>query len=140
MSKRDGDMRTARAAMVEEIAAEVLVTRKHLDKDALDARVMAAMGTVARHAFIPKANRSSAYVNRPQPIGHGQTISQPYMVAIMTDLAAVAPTAARLPTRSSRFMPMPLSLTVNIRVLGSAANSIWNAASPTDNSDWVSAA
>ena len=92
MSKRDGDMQTARAAMVEEIAAEVLATRKHLDKDALDARVMAAMGTVARHAFIPEANRPSAYENRPQPIGHGQTISQPYMVAIMTDLAAVAAT------------------------------------------------
>ncbi len=92
MGKRDGDMQAARMAMVEEIAAEVLATRKHLDKDALGARVMAAMGTVARHAFIPEANWSSAYVNRPQPIGHGQTISQPYMVAIMTDLAAVAVT------------------------------------------------
>ena len=92
MVKRDDDMQMARAAMVEEIAAEVRTTRKHLGKDALDSRVMAAMGTVARHAFMPEANWSNAYENRPQPIGHGQTISQPYMVAIMTDLAAVAAT------------------------------------------------
>jgi len=92
MGKRDDGMQADRAAMVEEIAAEVRTTRKQLGTDALDARVMAAMGTVARHAFIPEANWSSAYENRPQPIGHGQTISQPYMVAIMTDLAAVAAT------------------------------------------------
>jgi protein-L-isoaspartate(D-aspartate) O-methyltransferase len=91
MGTGDGDMRAARTAMVEEIAADVRATRKHLGKDRLDARVMAAMGTVARHAFVPEANRVSAYANRPQPIGHGQTISQPYMVAIMTDLAAIAP-------------------------------------------------
>jgi protein-L-isoaspartate(D-aspartate) O-methyltransferase len=77
--------------MVKEIAAEVMATRRYLGKEALDARVMAALNQVPRHAFIPQANRSSAYENRPQPIGHGQTISQPYMVAIMTDLAAVGP-------------------------------------------------
>ncbi len=82
MGKRDDDMQVARAAMVDEIAAEVRSTRKHLGTDALDARVM----------VMPEANWSNAYENRPQPIGHGQTISQPYMVAIMTDLAAVAAT------------------------------------------------
>jgi protein-L-isoaspartate(D-aspartate) O-methyltransferase len=91
VSKDNSDMRAARQAMVAEIAAEVIATRRHLGKEALDARVMAALGQVPRHEFIPRANRSSAYENRPQPIGHGQTISQPYMVAIMTDLAAVEP-------------------------------------------------
>jgi len=81
----------ARSAMVEEIAAEVVATRKYLGKDALDPRVMAAMGKVPRHLFVPPANRDRAYDNVPQPIGHGQTISQPYMVAVMTDLAAVGP-------------------------------------------------
>jgi len=89
MSKDDNDMQAARQAMVKEIAAEVVATRRYLGKEALDPRVMAAMGKVPRHEFIPRVNRPSAYENRPQPIGHGQTISQPFMVAIMTDLAAV---------------------------------------------------
>ncbi|HEY5598691.1 MAG TPA: protein-L-isoaspartate(D-aspartate) O-methyltransferase [Kiloniellales bacterium] len=91
MDKNDAALRAARQAMVLEIAAEVRATRRHLGKEALDARVMAAMGKVPRHAFVPPVNRPYAYENRPQPIGHGQTISQPYMVAIMTDLAAVGP-------------------------------------------------
>lgn len=49
-----------------------------------DGRVLAAMEKVPRHAFVAPENRSSAYEDRPLPIGGGQTISQPYMVAIMT--------------------------------------------------------
>jgi protein-L-isoaspartate(D-aspartate) O-methyltransferase len=93
----DGDDTiAARAAMVEEIAVEVEGTSNWLGKDSLDARVMAAMEKVARHLFIseagrPEASRKSAYANRPLPIGHGQTISQPYIVAVMTDMAAPGP-------------------------------------------------
>jgi protein-L-isoaspartate(D-aspartate) O-methyltransferase len=88
----DGDdIAAARKAMVAEIAAEVVETRKWLGKDSLDPRVMSAMEKVPRHLFIPEANRATAYDNRPQPIGHGQTISQPYIVAVMTDLAAPGP-------------------------------------------------
>ena len=93
----DGDDTiAARKAMVEEIAVEVAGTRNWLGKDSLDHRVMAAMAKVARHLFIPEASqpeasRKSAYANRPQPIGHGQTISQPYIVAVMTDMAAPGP-------------------------------------------------
>jgi protein-L-isoaspartate(D-aspartate) O-methyltransferase len=81
----------ARAAMVAVIAAEVAETHRWLRKDELDERVMAAMAKVPRHAFVPPARRAAAYDNRPLPIGHGQTISQPYIVAIMTDLAAAEP-------------------------------------------------
>jgi protein-L-isoaspartate(D-aspartate) O-methyltransferase len=93
----DGDDTiAARKAMIEEIAVEVAGTRNWLGKDSLDHRVMAAMEKVARHLFISEAGRSeasrkSAYANRPQPIGHGQTISQPYIVAVMTDMAAPGP-------------------------------------------------
>ena len=88
----DGDDTiAARKAMIEEIAVEVAGTRNWLGKDALDHRVMAAMEKVARHLFISEADRKSAYANRPQPIGHGQTISQPYIVAVMTDMAAPGP-------------------------------------------------
>ena len=48
--------------------------------------VMAALGRVPRHRFVPVDEESHAYDNRPLPIGHGQTISQPYIVALMTDL------------------------------------------------------
>jgi protein-L-isoaspartate(D-aspartate) O-methyltransferase len=53
---------------------------------ALDTRVLAAMRDVPRHAFVPEAVRRHAYENRPLPIGHEATISQPYIVALMTDL------------------------------------------------------
>src|SRR5262245_9386146 len=52
----------------------------------LDRKVLAVMGAVPRHLFVPRGQQESAYENRPLPIGHGQTISQPYIVALMTDL------------------------------------------------------
>lgn len=52
----------------------------------LDAGVVDAMRRVPRHAFVPASQRELAYTNRPLPIGYGQTISQPYIVALMTDL------------------------------------------------------
>lgn len=85
------DMAAARKALAAEIADEVAGTRKWLGRETLDPRVMAALEKVPRHEFIPAANRAVAYDNRPQPIGHGQTISQPYIVAIMTDMAAPTP-------------------------------------------------
>lgn len=55
----------------------------------LDVRVLAAMRKVERHKFVPPGEVVNAYQNRPLPIGHGQTISQPYIVALMTDLMRV---------------------------------------------------
>jgi len=81
----------ARRRMVEIIAAEVADTGRFLDKDRLDERVLAAMAEVPRHAFVTDARREEAYENRPLPIGFGQTISQPYIVAIMTDLSGAGP-------------------------------------------------
>jgi protein-L-isoaspartate(D-aspartate) O-methyltransferase len=56
----------------------------------LDAGVLEAMRRAPRHAFVPAAQRELAYTNRPLPIGYGQTISQPYIVALMTDLLRLA--------------------------------------------------
>ncbi len=81
----------ARARMVEIIAADVAETGRWLGKDHLDAHVMAALAEVPRHAFVPASHRDEAYENRPLPIGFGQTISQPYIVAIMTDLCGAGP-------------------------------------------------
>ncbi len=54
-----------------------------------DARVLAAMRAVPRHDFLPENEREHAYEDRPVPIGAGQTISQPYIVALMTELAGI---------------------------------------------------
>jgi len=72
--------------MVEEIEAEVRETRPWLGKSALDPRDMAAMAKVPRHEFVSPCEEHLAYVNAPLSIGHGQTISQPYIVAVMTDM------------------------------------------------------
>jgi len=56
-----------------------------------DKAVIKAMRTVQRHRFVPKASLRKAYFDRPLPIGHGQTISQPYVVATMTELLEIGP-------------------------------------------------
>jgi protein-L-isoaspartate(D-aspartate) O-methyltransferase len=71
-----------RQAMVAEILADYRAYGS-----AADPFVIEAMGRVARHEFVPPQLATSAYENRPLPIGEGQTISQPYIVALMTDLA-----------------------------------------------------
>jgi protein-L-isoaspartate(D-aspartate) O-methyltransferase len=72
--------------LLDEIRAEVSETRQYTGRAALAPRVLEAFAEVPRHAFLPDALRAAAYINRPLPIGHGQTISQPYIVALMTDL------------------------------------------------------
>ena len=72
--------------MIEVIEEEVTYTRHAIGKDKLDARVMEAMRKVPRHEFVPANSQLMAYHNGPLSIGHGQTISQPYIVALMTDL------------------------------------------------------
>jgi len=75
-----------RAELIGKIAADVRATAGYLGRSELDPRVLAAVGRVPRHEFVPRAERDLAYRNRPLPIGHGQTISQPYIVAVMTEL------------------------------------------------------
>jgi len=72
--------------MIEEVAAEAAATADYTGRPAFAGRVMAAMASVPRHEFVPPAEEAYAYINNALPIGHGQTISQPYIVALMTDL------------------------------------------------------
>ncbi len=76
----------ARARMVAEIAAMARETGAETGRPRFGEAVMAAMGKVPRHRFVPVLQDIFAYENRPLPIGEGQTISQPYIVALMTDL------------------------------------------------------
>lgn len=77
--------------MLADIRAEVAFTREYTGKDHLDPRVLRAMKKVPRHQFVPEQALSLSYDNHPLPIGHGQTISQPYIVALMTDLLEPQP-------------------------------------------------
>lgn len=77
--------------LLDEIREEVRSTRQHTGRPALDERVIEALRQVPRHAFVPQQIQYGAYANHPLPIGHGQTISQPYIVALMTDLIQPRP-------------------------------------------------
>jgi protein-L-isoaspartate(D-aspartate) O-methyltransferase len=85
------DFAAERRRMVDDIAALARETRAETGKPGFDERVMAVMARVPRHEFVPAGQAASAYQNRPLAIGHGQTISQPYIVALMTDLARALP-------------------------------------------------
>jgi protein-L-isoaspartate(D-aspartate) O-methyltransferase len=88
-AERDEDVQ--RRQMVAEIAAMAGDTGFETGAGRLGSAVMRVMGKVPRHRFVPADLQTYAYENRPLPIGHGQTISQPYIVALTTDLLAVKP-------------------------------------------------
>jgi len=87
----DSHFAAPRHEMVEEIAQHVRMTSDQIGREMLAERVMAAMEKVPRHEFVPVELRGFAYVNSPLPIGHGKTISQPYMNALMVDLLDAGP-------------------------------------------------
>ena len=75
-----------RQHMLAEIAAETIYVSARIGKAALGRRVMAVMDKVPRHEFVPVELQPYAYANMPLPIGFDKTISQPFIVAVMTDL------------------------------------------------------
>jgi protein-L-isoaspartate(D-aspartate) O-methyltransferase len=82
-----------------------------------DQRVLAAMEKVPRHVFVPPASRHNAYSDGPLPIDQGQTISQPYMVARMTELLALSET--------SRVLEVGTGSGYQAAILGELAGDIW---------------
>ena len=87
----DQIMATDRAEMVRVIERHASYYTGPASGQGLDPRVLEVMGRVPRHDFVPGSRRSLAYADRPLPIGYGQTISQPFIVALMTDLLAPEP-------------------------------------------------
>jgi protein-L-isoaspartate(D-aspartate) O-methyltransferase len=85
-----------RARMVEEIAATAAATAGRTGRARFSERVMTAMATVPRHRFVPESALDAAYADRPLPIGAGQTISQPFVVALSTELLDLRPGDAAL--------------------------------------------
>jgi protein-L-isoaspartate(D-aspartate) O-methyltransferase len=85
------DPAAARARMVAEVDAMYAETRSETGFARMSPAVRAAMGKVERHRLVPTGEQQRAYRNHPLPIGSGQTISQPYIVALSTDLLNVKP-------------------------------------------------
>jgi protein-L-isoaspartate(D-aspartate) O-methyltransferase len=83
---RAEDLEVLRRQMLAEISATTVLVSGVIGKAALDERVMTAMGKVLRHEFVPIELQPYAYANIPLPIGFNKTISQPFIVALMTDL------------------------------------------------------
>jgi protein-L-isoaspartate(D-aspartate) O-methyltransferase len=88
---QDAECVRERAAMVETIRAYARSYASVLGQQGLSERVLEAMGQTKRHLFSSERSCSIAYADRPIPIGLGQTMSQPFIVALMTQLAEVAP-------------------------------------------------
>ena len=86
------DFSQLRQGMLAQIAALTIYDSVPLGKAALDRRVMDALAKVPRHEFVPLELQSVAYFDGPLPIGCGKTISQPFIVAVMTDLLDLRPT------------------------------------------------
>jgi protein-L-isoaspartate(D-aspartate) O-methyltransferase len=83
---QDTSFETQRRKMVEQIALHANFVSKETQRAALAARVMDVIAHVPRHEYVPLELRSFAYLDTPLPIGYGKTISQPFIVALMTDL------------------------------------------------------
>jgi len=90
LRKRNGPV-TDIDLLMAEISAEMRETAMLTGKASLSPKVAEAMRAVAREAFVPSEESHLAYINRPLPIGHGQTISQPFVVALMTQLLDPGP-------------------------------------------------
>jgi len=84
-------MDAAHAQLLKEIEVDARRTGASTGRPVFGKRVMWAMAEIPRHEFVPEEERGSAYLNYPLPIGSGQTISQPYIVALMTELLDLTP-------------------------------------------------
>jgi len=95
-----------------------MVHRDLARRDVVDRRVLAAMASIPREHFVPDHHEHDAYADRPLTIGHGQTISQPYIVALMTQAAHV--------TRHSRVLDVGTGSGYHAAVLARLAHEVWS--------------
>ncbi len=107
-----------RRHMVEVIEIQAELMGEELGKAALDGRVLAAMRRVPRHLFVPPPLVPHAYLDTPLPIGFDKTISQPLIVALMTDLLA--------PERHDRVLEIGTGLGYQAAVLAELAGQVWS--------------
>lgn len=99
------------------VARKIMVEEQLLGRDITNARLLAVMRKVPRHEFVPQGIRDRAYDDSPLPIGHGQTISQPYVVAFMTEKLEPKPT--------DRVLEVGTGSGYQAAVLGELAAEVW---------------
>jgi protein-L-isoaspartate(D-aspartate) O-methyltransferase len=75
-----------RQQMIAEVVADAVFLTPQIGKSSFDARVIEVMGRIPRHEFVPVELQAYSYINSPLPVGYGKTVSQPFIVALMTDL------------------------------------------------------
>ncbi len=97
---------------------EQMVAEQIESRGIRDPAVLAAMRSIPRHAFVPQDERARAYEDGPLSIGHGQTISQPFIVALMTELAR--------PTPASRVLEVGTGCGYQTAVLAACAGEVWS--------------
>ena len=107
-----------RRHMIEVIGIYVDLAGDELGKPALDERVLAVMGRVPRHAFVPSPLAAHAYHNAPLPIGFDKTISQPFIVALMTDMLE--------PRQDDVVLEVGTGLGYQAAVLGQLVRRVWS--------------
>ena len=112
----DDDRSAERAEMVERIMLHGQVAAGERGGITLSPRVLQAMGTVPRHEFVPADVSELAYADSPLPIGHGKTISQPFIVALMVELLDIQP--------EDRVLEVGTGLGYHAAVLASLADTV----------------
>ncbi|CAN7731456.1 protein-L-isoaspartate(D-aspartate) O-methyltransferase [Rhizobium sp. LjRoot258] len=115
----DEHLAVLRRHMVELIAIHVELASEELGRASLDERVMAAMQRVQRHLFVPAPLAPYAYQDTPLPIGFDKTISQPFIVALMTDLLAPQP--------HESVLEIGTGLGYQSAILAELAGQVWSA-------------
>ena len=75
-----------RQQMIAEVVADAVFLTPQIGKSSFDARVIEVMGRIPRHEFVPVELQAYSYINSPLPVGYGKTVSQPFIIALMTDL------------------------------------------------------
>ena len=75
-----------RQQMIAEVVADAVFLTPQIGKSSFDSRVIEVMGRIPRHEFVPVELRAYSYINSPLPVGYGKTVSQPFIIALMTDL------------------------------------------------------
>ncbi len=92
-AKDKPDYAALRRALMRDIRSHAKLAQQRVGLAPLDRRILKVMAQVPRHEFVPEPLKPYAYLNRPLPLGHGQNISEPYLIALMTDLAGITPGA-----------------------------------------------
>ena len=96
VARAEPDYAVKRMEMIRTIEAQVRDTSSAIGSDHIDPRILDVIRAIPRHEFVPENLREASYEHRPLPIGYGQTISQPLIVALMTDVLNVGRTSVVL--------------------------------------------